>query len=343
MSVKKIINHHKLQRKFHHKVKNTKKFFSSFFNYKKTRRDFAWQGKEMENPFLHEKVNNHIYLKVVIIIFSLSFTFSLFIFHPFFSIKNINIEGIQRINKTELLDTINGILNYNKFGFIKQNSYLIANINDIKNIIKDRYPIEKIIVKKSFPNKLEIIIQEKISTIIYDNGIEYSYVDLDGKIVEIMRKTSDYEWKDITKNVATTTSDGTAVTTTIVIARFHEPDINAIKKDLGNYPIIYDKNNFQEVTINQNVLDKNEVISIINWFKNLDNNEKIPLKYFVFEDNHQDLTIKTYKGFYMKTRFDIDVKSQINKIEALYRDKIKDENKFLDYIDLRYSDRIYWK
>ena len=341
--IKKIINHHKLQRKFNNKVKSTKKIFNYFFNSKKTRRDFAWQGREIENPFIHEKASKKlIYLNLFIIIISILTIFSVFVFHPFFNINDIQIEGLQRIKKIDLLETINGILNYKKLGLIRENSYVFSNVNEIKDVLKERYPIEKIIVKKSFPNKLSIIIQEKISTIIYDNGLEYSYVDLDGKIVEIMRKISDYEWKDITQKVVTTTITGESITTTIVVGKLHEPDIATIKKDLGNYPIIYDKNNIQEVNINENVLDKAEVIILINWFKQLDNNEKIPLKYFIFEDNKQDLTIKTYKGFYIKTRFDREVTAQINKLNSLYKEKI-DNNIFLNYIDLRYPDRIYWK
>lgn len=341
--IEKIINHHKLQRKFNHKIKSTKKLFDYFFNKKKTRRDFAWQGKEVENPFIHEKASRKIlYLKILIIFGCILITFFIFLLNPFFIIKGIEIDGLQRIKQTELLDTVDGILNYKKFGFIKQNSYLLLNVDEVKDILKQRYPIDKIIVKKSFPNKLSIVIQEKISTIIYDNGLEYSYVDLDGKVVEIMRKTNDYEWKDITQKVATTTESGESTTTTVVIGRTHEPDITTVKKDLGNYPVIYDKNNVRQVAINENVLDKDEVTVLIDWFKYLDNNEKAPLKYFIFEDNKQDLTIKTYKGFYLKTRFDREVSPQTMKIESLYKEKI-DNNQYLEYIDLRYSDRVYWK
>ncbi|MFA7314672.1 MAG: FtsQ-type POTRA domain-containing protein [Candidatus Magasanikbacteria bacterium] len=343
MPIKKIINHHRLQRKINNKIKSTKKIFNYFFNPKKTRRDFSWEGREVENPFIHEKISKKLlYFKILLLIASVLITFSIFLFHPFFIIEDVKIDGLQRISKVDLLDTVNGILNYRKFGLIKENSYILSNVNEIKDILKERYPIEKIIVKKSFPNKLSIIIQEKISTIIYDNGLEYSYVDLEGKIVEIMGKTSEYDWKDITAEVATTTESGESVTSTVVVARIYEPDVNTIKKDLGSYPIIYDKNNLNDVSLNLDVLDKTKVNILIDWFKQLDNNEKIPLKYFVFEDNSQDLTIKTYKGFYIKTRFDREVTDQINKLNSLYKEKI-DENKFLEYIDLRYPDRIYWK
>lgn len=341
--IKKIINHHKLQRKLNNKIKSTKKLFDYFFNKKKTRRDFAWEGKEIENPFIHEKTGRkNLYFKILVIVMSISTTFLIFVLNPFFIIKNIQIDGLQRIKQTELLDTVDGILNYKKFGLIKENSYLLSNVDEIKDILKERYPIDKIIVKKSFPDKLSIFVQEKISTIIYDNGLEYSYVDLEGKIVEIMRKTNDYEWKDITQKISTTTESGESVTTTIVIDRLHEPDVITVKKDLGNYPIIYDKNNTQEVTMNENVLDKDQVTILIDWFKYLDNNDKAPLKYFIFENNKQDLTIKTYQGFYIKTRFDREVSSQMMKIESLYKEKI-DSNKYLEYIDLRYPDRVYWK
>ncbi|PIZ95913.1 MAG: hypothetical protein COX80_02975 [Candidatus Magasanikbacteria bacterium CG_4_10_14_0_2_um_filter_33_14] len=342
MPVKKVINHHKLQRKFNNKLKRTKKLFSSFFSSKKTRRDFAWQGREVKNPFIHEKEKDFSFIKIIIIIISLLVTFGIFIFHPFFRIVDIEITGLQRIDQADMLSTTEGILNYKKFGFLKENSYLTTNIAVIKDIIKERYPIDKIIVKKSFPNKLNIVIQEKISTVIYDNGKEYSYVDLEGKVVEVMRKVSSYEWKDITEQMVTTTESGETVTSTIVVGQWHDPDINTIKEDLGNYPIIYDKNNTTEVTLNTKVLNDEDVSNLIKWFRGLDSNENIPLKYFIFEDNKQDLTIKTYKGTYIKSRLSRPVEEQLDIISNLFKEKIKNENKYINYIDLRYSDRIYW-
>ena len=343
MTIKRIVNHHKLQRKFNNRIKSTKNFFSSFLWRKKTRKDFSWKGRELENPFLHQEEKDHFFLKILIIVSSITVTLSIFIFHPFFSINNVEVNGLQRIDKNDLLNTVNGILNYQKFGFISGRSYLLADINEIKEIIKERYPLEKIIVKKSFPNKIDILIQEKISTVIYDNGQEYSYVDLNGKVVELMRKVSDYEWKDITEKVTTTTPEGETVTTTIIIDKLHEPDITSIKNDLGTYPIIYDKNNTQKVGINEKVLDDVHVKVLIDWYKYLDSNQNLPLKYFIFENNTQDLIIKTYKGTYIKTRFDREVSTQINLIENLYKEKIKNPEQFITYIDLRYKDRIYWR
>ncbi|MFA7244800.1 MAG: hypothetical protein WC070_01300 [Candidatus Magasanikbacteria bacterium] len=342
MSINKILNHHKFHKQLKHKIKKTQSFFSGFFNSKKTRRDFSWQGREVVNPFIHENSKKGLYIKIAIIICSFVTIFLILIFHSFFKINDIEIEGLQRIKKMEFEDTVKGIMNYKTFGFISQDSYLLANLEEMKDILKERYPIEKIVIKKTFPNKLFIIIQEKISTIIYDNGKEYVYLDLNGKVVEIMRKVSDYEWKNITQNVVTSTSDGTTSTIDIVVGKIHEPDINAIKKDLGNYPIIYDKSHIEDIQINSVVLKKEHVANIIYWFKSFETNSKLPLKYFLLEENKQDLIIKTFKASFVKTKIDNNVDEQIFILDKLFKERLKNDSNF-NYIDLRYSDRIYWR
>lgn len=315
---------------------------TSFFHKKtKKTKDFSWEGVD-RNPFRKEnkKGKRIFYFYLLLIFFSFLSTFFLVIFHPFFRINNLEIKGLQRIKENEIKSVTLDLLNLKSFIFLPNYSYFKVNIQDISEILKERFPIESINIKKVFPDQLQIEIEEKITTIIYDNSKEYSFINLEGDVIEIFRKVASYEWEE-KKEISTSTNEiGEIVKTENIIDRKHEPDVKNLINDIGNYPIIYDKRN-QEIEINKNVLSQEQSEKIVTWFGLL-KNTNIKLKYFLIDDySTGQLNIQTLDGWYIKTNIEREVEPQIRELETLLKQEIK--GSFLNYIDLRYSDRIYWK
>lgn len=334
-----LLNHHKLKKKVGRNVSKWTKIFSLR---KKTRRDYSWKGKH-DNPFQQnhkDQAKKRLKIQIIIIVISILGSIALALYHPFFSVHDITISGLQRIEQDDIRDTIGGFCSYKAWGFLPQRSYFIADIEEIKNILKERYPIERIVIEKRFPNNLSIVIEEKISTVIYDNSELYSYIDLDGNVVEIMRKVSDYEWNEITETVTSTNEMGEEIQKTNILERNHKPDVRSITAELGSYPIVYDMRH-KPVVAQQQTLDPVEVKAIVAWYNRLTKTTDIPLKYIVIENDIGDITIETFERWYIKSRITRDVDTQVGELEYLFREKIDREQ--LNYIDLRYADRVYWQ
>jgi cell division septal protein FtsQ len=316
---------------------------TSFFGFRKKNKntkDFSWQGGNV-NPFKKEdkRTKRIIYLYLFLILFCILITLSVLIFHPFFKINKIEIKGLQRIERMEIETVVNDLLDLNSFIFLPSDSFFIINLENTEEILKNRFPIENIKIEKYFPNEIKIEIEEKITTIIYDNGKEYSFINLKGDVVEIFRKVSSYEWQEITQTTTSTDENGEILEEKLVIDKIHEPDVKNLIKDVGNYPIIFDKI-FDEAQLNKNVLDEKYANKIIEWF-NLLNKSDNKIKYFLIDESPNQMFIITYNGWYIKTNVDREVNTQIKEIETILKQEIKDN--FFYYIDLRYPDRIYWK
>jgi len=260
------------------------------------------------------------------------------IYSSFFHISDINITGLQRIGETEIRNTIDGISSYKTLNIFPRKSYFLTDINEIRDILKERFPLRSVIVQKTFPNKLSIIIEEKISTLIYDNGKEYSYIGLEGNVVEKMRNVGDYEWNIKTETATSTNAEGEIETHEKIIERKHVPDTKTLINELGDYPIVYDKRE-KTVEINEAVLSSKEIQSLIEWFNILTKTTDIPLKYFVIEGEVGDFVVSTYEGWVIKTHFENDVSSQIEKLKTILKEKVKRPQ--INYIDLRYEGRVY--
>jgi len=317
--------------------------FGFLFNKEKKIRhriDFNFRGRQ-DNPYQkEEEPNKKIKIYVIIGVISLLATISLLIYHPFFFIKNINVSGLQRIKRTDFDSAVSGMLDYKKWFIFPAKSYMFVDVNEINELIKGRFPIDLIVVKKSFPQTLDIIVEEKVSTIIYDNGKEYSYLGAGGNIVEILRQVGEDEWK-ITKEITTTTlADGTIKTEEKIISKTHQPPIKSIILQMGNYPIVYDKRAL-EGQINTPALQPETAKGIFYWFSIIEKRTNVPIGYFVISDELGNANIKTLEGWEIRVNLKSRVEGQFNELEYLLKEKITRPN--LNYIDLRYPERMYWQ
>ena len=339
---RRIVNRHKIERRFKRNIKRSRYFFNFLFGKKqeKSTKDFSWRGQTI-NPYKPlEKKDRGLQIKIGIIIGSLITVILLITYSPFFHLIKIDIEGLQRINETEIRNAVNGILGCKTLNLIPRKSYFVANTDEIRDVLKERFPIESIVVQKTFPNNITIVIEEKISTLIYDNGFDYSYVGLEGSIVEKMCKVGENEWEINTKITTSTNELGEIEAHEEVVDKRHIPDTKTVSRELGDYPIVYDKRE-KQLEINNRVLEENQVKIIIEWFNLFRKSTDIPLKYFKIEPEVGELTIFTYEGWYVKSRFDRKIQTQLEELLTLFKEKINRAT--VNYIDLRYKGRVYWQ
>ena len=293
-------------------------------------KDFAWH-KAKDNPLWREseKINWKKRIEITIGLMAVLATVYLGIFSPVFHINKIEVEGLQRIKKETFVDSVDGVINYKKLFVLPGNSFFLVDLDQVIVILKSKFSLNSISIQKRFPNLLQIKIEEKISTIIYDNSADYSYLDADGKQVELLRRVGMDEWQ----LVSPATSSTEAISS-------HKPQTANIVSEFGDYPIIYDKRHVTSA-LNQQVLSKEMVSGVINWFNFIKKNNKIKLSYFIIENDLGEGLIVTGDGWLIKANLKNDIETQYNELEYLLKEKI-DYNK-LNYIDLRYLGKVYWQ
>lgn len=99
----------------------------------------------------------------------------------------------------------------------------------------------------------------------------------------------------------------------------------------------------KELFLGQKIIDKNVIEGISEINKNLNENFQIDVKEAAIS-LPEKLEIKTSENWqiYFNLEFDIDL--QVTKLELLLKQEIPPENrKNLEYIDLRFKDRAYYK
>jgi cell division septal protein FtsQ len=105
-------------------------------------------------------------------------------------------------------------------------------------------------------------------------------------------------------------------------------------------PVIYDENN-AETTIRASVLSAKMIQFIINLKKMIDDRSDIKIAHFNALKN--ELKVKTQAGWEIYLSMNNDLEKQAEKLFLFLKNKKIEAGNNLNYIDLRFEDRIYYK
>lgn len=308
-------------------------------------------GKFSGNPYKKaEKIKKRIgYGSKISLLFIISSAWlGLLMYLPYFQIKRIEYNGLENIHKNELYNYLNtNFFKHNRV--IPWKNYFLVNCDKIAKKVEINFPVQRIEVKKYFPDKIEITLKEKISTLIYDNGNNYYLLDSDGDVIKYLTKIGMDEFKIIqtvvsstkstTTNFTASLASSTSSTNRVVTSSYHVPNFQKIQKQFGKYPLLYDKRNLN-ITGNQfnDAIPSNYVTNILNWNSQLIEKGIARPLYFIMENIGAGIQIKTEKPWDIYFQPNDDLTTQLNRLKIILKD-----NKPWQYIDLRYGERVYWK
>lgn len=233
-----------------------------------------------------------------------------------------NIE--QKISNQQIENYILSIFLENRFLIFSQGNLLIFDEKSAENKIKDNFPLEIVIISKRFPNKLKIIIGEKIP------------------IANLALLEQKYDQKEENQAISTATTTATSTERYIYYLIDKKGDILEKTEEINTqFPLIYDlKENAQYP-----YLSEGKVSFILDLFEKFPQRiQGLNISSFEIGDSKESgLTVVTSENWKIYFDFNEDIIQQLDKLFLVLDQKIKDQRKNLQYIDLRFEDRIYYK
>lgn len=337
----KKINTYKLHRLFKKRIYRLQNSIdSTFFSANSRKKDFAWGGQRANPHVTRRRTATSAYKLKLALFFGVSFTtIALALYHPRFQLNSVNAEGTVRIDKNNIVQTALAAMDGRRFFTIPRSNYFFFDVEELKSVLIEKLPIEHIAITKKFPSGLSIAVEEKISNIIYDNGKQYAYVDMQGNVVEIKRNVLGAEWTETIKKVTSTDEGGNETAENKIVSRTHKPDVISVTHELGNLPILYDARG-TELTINSKILKDETAAAVVQWYNILDKRISLPVSFFEIGDEVGDVLIYTKDGWSIKGRL-TQIEDQSDALYTILKQKNPSSN--IQYIDVRYDGRIYWK
>lgn len=260
-----------------------------------------------KKPFFARPVFWILFLIIIVLVFAVYFVFFCSNLH----IKNILISGSGQIEKEKIEPFIlsnckRKIIGYGELELASKN-ILLVDLDNIKKEILNRFPqIEKVDIATNFPQTLMVGITKREPSAVFCNSLGDS--------------------KD---NCFFIDDNGI-----IFQALAQAPNNTLIVRQL----II--KN---DVFAGENIIDKNVMDAILKIEKNLKDKFKINVKEaLVSSPLRLDITTDENWKAYFDLNSNIDL--QISKIDLLFTEEIPQNiRKGLQYVDLRFKDRAYYK
>ena len=204
-------------------------------------------------------------------------------YNSFFEIKKITLNGRSKSNLDSIKNIVNSSLDKNK-------NIINYDTDNIRNSLEEINWINKVFIRKVFPNKIIIDIEEHKEFAIFNKNEKNFLLSQEGKIIHEIRNSKAYKLINIEGNFAT-------------------QNIDEVKKFLSNNreleeqisKIIVHSNNRLDVIIN-NVLFKlpnkntKKAVSQISRFTNLKNLKMVDLRFFekknIFKNRYKKNCIK---------------------------------------------------
>lgn len=318
---------------------NWRKRFVQFFRKKKYRISSTNDSFHYKtNPYKAHKKPRKIKIRLILfILFLLAWTVCL-AYIPYFRVNRISYTGLTNTTKTEMDEFINQNF-LNKKSILPLNGYFFINTGKISAELYGKFAFETVEVIKIFPNRLDVNIKEKISSVIYDNGKKYFLLDSGGTAIKYL---TDVSADEIIQKIATNTTDMLNVDTTSTQINAstteHLPDYKKINKLFGNYPIVYDRRNFDADVKQEGVLPPEHIVAIIAWYKILTEQGIAQPKFFTLDNLNSGIAIDTTEPWNILFQPKNDNNTQINTLREILT-TIKPQQ----YIDLRFKEKVYWK
>lgn len=291
-----------------------------------------YQAKKLANPFFRkkEKKPEGRAIKTTKIVFlflilPLSIIWLLFL-SPWLAISNIDILGTEIIQRQEILSTLEKDLTEKKIGIFQKNNILIFNKNLAAINLQEEFNLAGIVIKKRFPNKIIIKISERPYAFIYKEQENYYFSSDDNYLMARI---------DFNQGV----QEGSAEDDNL--------DINLVsitEEEKEKYFIIENKNSSSLISNSDRIkLTSDYVNFILNLKRELEVYSELPLDKFIIADQYfNSVFVKIKEGPQIYFNVNKDIKAQLENLILVKNDKIKDNFNNLEYIDLRYGDKIYF-
>lgn len=293
------------------------------------------QHPSLKNPYKREVVPKKNKGKIIIIFFILLILIWIVLIFtlPYFKINKIVIEG-NKINKTAEVENYARNFNESKNKIFSPDNYFLFPTILLSDGIKKEFLYENVKIEKIFPDTIKITVIEKPASIIYDNNNNYYLLDADGRVIKKLTEIPILAQNEVTTTTIATT---TSMATSTAIIKDRLSAYLQIQNSYGQFPVI--RNDNQQIPADQSILLSPKMIkAAVDWKKYLKEQGIADIQFFVTGETNFNLKAISSQPWHILINTDSDAQAQIHNLKVILAN-----NKPVEYIDLRFGERVYWK
>lgn len=282
-----------------------------------------------------------------------------------FSVKTVKINGLKNIPRAELENIAAARLNQRHVLLFSGKNILLFSNNDLRRDIAKKYVLDDLQIKKKLPHSLLINIREKQARLllravtkvrIEEQRQRPAYIggavageSANGGIAgnepqPACQGETKCEEKKLPPEPAFTVSiayfyldaNGIVVSAEPALKESKAPDFPVVEMELNDQTL---------VKPGDTVLKNEQVSYVFSLYEQAAGSRSKPtIAYLIYDPKAPDeMKLATSEGWQIFLSQKISLETQFNKLDLALSEKIKERRRYLQYVDLRVKDRVYYK
>lgn len=278
---------------------------------KRVKKDY--QRKPLNNPFFRKRNNQptkdknkwrHLF-RFFLIILSLAILLYIFCFSNLFVLKEVKVIGVSRIAEDNLSNFVWQQSQSSSAWLFKQDNLLFFKTDDLSVVLSENFSFDSLGIYKEWPHTLVLSANERGLAFIWQDEEKRAFSDAHGCLISEASVQDD---------------------------------------DINEYPLL-EAIGAEDYLNNRNCLALDDIYleTIFSLYEKLKNYSELKVARFLLDGtlNTIQLDLAAGPNIFFNTKEDLD--KQLNKLIIIKQEKNDDEFQSLEYIDLRYGDRAYFK
>jgi len=252
-------------------------------------------------------------------------TFWLILFSRFFSIEYISVEA-KGISESDVRSNVFAYMD-TKRGLFNPGNILMFNPHDSEKLLRDTFQVEQLAIKKKFPSTIRISITAKpFRFLAYADGSFYDITtrgtlgrQIDPESIEFY-PTFILSYKQLGRSALS----------------------KPLKQDVPTIPLIFLNGNSIPPDASAQILTDNQ-LAHISEVKKLMDATKMKALFFRIDGKEPDYAVMTKYGWEARFSTLAAPQEQLDRLQTLFNEKLKEKKRDIDYVDLRFGSKVYYR
>ncbi|HBA36416.1 TPA: hypothetical protein DCZ15_00915 [Candidatus Falkowbacteria bacterium] len=271
---------------------------------KKIRQDY--HRKNLANPFFPRKKkgkSGHSLRWLIFFALLLILAGWFFLASSFWRLQAVTVIGLTRISTAEIEQIIWSQADQSRYLIFKQSNIFLFDREAAAQTIASEYNLAGAVVERSWPRALRIQAQERPYAFIFQEGSGFFHTSADGYVIK-------------------------------------EPTV--VDEELNKYPILENKNENSLLDDRDRIVIKEDYLNFfLKLSEQLAGQTEVRADKFIIDQELNMITVKFFDGPAVYFNVKNDAGEQLERLLLVKKEKIKDNFSKMNYIDLRYGDRIF--
>ncbi|MBU0624757.1 hypothetical protein KKF05_00255 [Patescibacteria group bacterium] len=285
------------------------------------------------------------------VVITLSVAFCVLLWYLFwsdtFQINNIKIEGASAETEVTLQEMLQQNLKKRRWLIFPQTSIFLYNTNDVALDINKVFYFDQFEIHKKIPHTVLVSVREKTIAVTLYTANEFFALDESGFVIRNLTKRERIALNDLPEGleIAEIGELGAeSVKVADIDGNTSEPSTEEKKRNSNSLPLIIDRSKVEtKYKPGEEVLSANIIKTILEASERLPDITNSGISWFSFESAADTIEVALKDGWHIFLTTMIPFETQSDRLGLVLKEKISGRRSDLEYIDLRYDERIFFR